>query len=254
MLSIVAMFAAVAFVALPLTRDIELKTQETFAATGIGRLPFLFGRLGGGFLFALLSACAAVLGTLVATYMPWLDQERIAPLDVRPYWFAVWAVMLPNLLIVCSLVAVAAALTRSLLASYTVLVAIIIAYVVVSANTDQETIARCRWRNRSGASRLAKSRATGRCSTATRCTRRNRPLLVNRLIWLSVAGVALAFAAFRFRFAPRMSRRRRNAAPVREQPRDPERDRNGACDARVRCDVFWSDSFCRRFGSICAAC
>ena len=66
-LSIVAMFAVVAFVALPLTRDIELKTQETFAATGIGRLPFLFGRIGGGFLFALLTGCAAVLGTLVAT-------------------------------------------------------------------------------------------------------------------------------------------------------------------------------------------
>ncbi len=42
-LSIVAMFAVVAFIALPLTRDIDMKTQETFAATGIGRLPFLFG-------------------------------------------------------------------------------------------------------------------------------------------------------------------------------------------------------------------
>ena len=141
-LSIVAMFAAVAFVALPLTRDIELKTQETFAATGIGRLPFLFGRIGGGYLFALLATCAAVLGTLVATYMPWLDQQRMAPLDIRPYWFSVWAVMLPNLFIVCSLVALAAALTRSLLASYTVLVAIIIADVVIGANTDHETIAR----------------------------------------------------------------------------------------------------------------
>ncbi len=50
--------------------------------------------------------------------------------------------MLPNLFIVGSLVAVVAALTRSLLASYTVLVAIIIADVVVGANTDQETIAR----------------------------------------------------------------------------------------------------------------
>ena len=54
-MSIIAMFAVVAFVALPLTRDLELKTQETFAATGIGRLPFLFGRIGGGFLFALLA-------------------------------------------------------------------------------------------------------------------------------------------------------------------------------------------------------
>ena len=74
--------------------------------------------------------------------MPWLDQERIAPLDVRPYWFRCGRVMLPNLFIVGCFVALVAALTRSLLASYTVLVAIIVVDVVVGANTDQETIAR----------------------------------------------------------------------------------------------------------------
>ena len=168
-LSIVAMFAAVAFVALPLTRDIELKTQETFAATGVGRLPFLFGRIGGGFLFALLAGCATVLGTLVATYMPWLDQQRIAPFEPHPYWFSVWAVMLPNMFIVGSLVAVVAALTRSLLASYTVLVGDHHRrHRGGREHRSGDDRARCRWPIRSGASRSKTSRATGPCSTATR--------------------------------------------------------------------------------------
>lgn len=207
-MSIIAVFAVVAFVALPLTRDLELKTQETFAATGIGRLPFLFGRIGGGFLFALLAGCASVLGTLVATYMPWLDQQRIAPLDLHPYWFSVWGVMLPNLFIVGSLVAAVAALTRSLLASYTVLVAIIIADVVVGANTDQETIARMSLADPFG--RVAFGDVTRYWTVFDRNTlvpQVTGALLLNRLIWLSVGVVALAIAAYRFSFSPRTVRR-----------------------------------------------
>ncbi len=215
-LSIVAMFAAVAFIALPLTRDVELKTQETFAATGVGRLPFLFGRIGGGFLFALLSGCAAVLGTLVATYMPWLDQQRIAPFDPHPYWFSVWAVMLPNMFIVGSLVAVVAALTRSLLASYTVLVAIIIADIVVGVNTDQETIARMSLADPFG--RVAFEDVTRYWTVFDRNTLVpdvTGALLLNRLIWLSVAVAALVAAAFKFSFSPRTARR---ASARREHP------------------------------------
>ena len=141
-LSVVGMFATAAFIAAPLTRDRELKTEETLLSTGVRRLPFLFGRLGGGALFAVLCACAAVLGTLAGTFMPWLDQTRIAPFDLQPYWFSIWAVMVPNQIIMGCLVAVVAAWTRSLLASYTVVIAVIIMDIVVSANTDQETIAR----------------------------------------------------------------------------------------------------------------
>ncbi|HEY6598041.1 MAG TPA: hypothetical protein VIZ30_01955, partial [Pseudomonadales bacterium] len=140
-MSIIAMFAIVAFVATPLTRDREQKTEETLIATGVGPVPFLFGRIGGGFLFAFMVSCAAVLGTLVGTFMPWLDPQRIAAFDAAPYWFSVWAVMLPNLLIMGSFVVVVAALTRSQVASYTVLVAALIADIVVGENTDQETIA-----------------------------------------------------------------------------------------------------------------
>src|SRR5580765_4886472 len=44
-LSVIGMFATAAFIAAPLTRDRELKTEETLLSTGVRRLPFLFGRL-----------------------------------------------------------------------------------------------------------------------------------------------------------------------------------------------------------------
>ncbi len=187
--------------------------------------------------------------------MPWLDQQRIAAVRRPPYWFSVWAVMLPNLFIVGSFVAVVAALTRSLLASYTVLVAIIIADIVVGANTDQETIARMSLVDPFG--RIAfgevtrywtvfdQQHAGARRSTGT--------LLTNRLIWLSVAGVALVVAALRFSFAPRATRVRR-AARRRRRSRHSERGRTAARSRRCSMRRSSSNSFCRRSVSICAAC
>ena len=218
-LSIVAMFAAVAFVAAPLTRDLELKTEETLVATGVPRLPFLFGRFAGGFLFAFVSGCAAVLGTLIATRMPWLDPQRIAAFDIEPYWFSVWAVMLPNFLIICSLITVVAALSRSLLASYTVLVAVVIADIVVGANTDQETIARMALIDPFGLVAFADvTRYWTVFDKNTLVPAVTGTLLVNRLIWLSIAGAALGIAAWRFQFAPRLIRWRRRSATREDGP------------------------------------
>ncbi len=218
--SVVVMFAIVAFVAAPLTRDREQKTEETLVATGVGAMPFLFGRICGGFLFAFAAACAAVLGTLVASFMPWLDPQRIAAFDAAPYWFSVWAVMLPNVLIMGSFVVVVAALTRSLLASYTVLVAALIAEIVVGANTDQETISRMALIDPFGV--IAFGDVTRYWTVFEKNTlvpAVTGTLLVNRLLWLSLAAAALGVAAWRFQFAERVRRvRRRNvvadAAPA----------------------------------------
>ena len=75
--SIIAMFAAVAFASQPITRDYEYRTAELFMVTRVDRLSFLGGRFLAVYLVTLAATSAAVLGTLVATFMPWLDPERI---------------------------------------------------------------------------------------------------------------------------------------------------------------------------------
>jgi hypothetical protein len=201
--SIIAMFAAVAFVAAPLTRDLELKTEETLRATGLGRLQFLFGRFAGGYLFAFLTGCAAVLGSLVGTLMPWLDVQRIAPFDVRSYEYSVFGVMLPNLLIVCSFVAWVAARTRSMLASYTVLVGLLLADIVVGANTDQETISKTALFDPFGLVAFANvTRYWTVFDKNSLIPSLSGVLLANRIIWLSLAAVALGVMAWQFRFVP----------------------------------------------------
>jgi len=78
-LSIIGMFAAIAFVAGAITRDREARTDELLYATGVSETGYLFGRFSGGLLFATLAMFAGLLGTLVGSLMPWLDPERIGP-------------------------------------------------------------------------------------------------------------------------------------------------------------------------------
>ncbi len=199
--SIIAMFAAVAFVATPFTRDHELKSFEMIVASGVSPRSFLAGRFTGGLLFALLAACAPIVGTLIATAMPWLDPQRIAPLDLEPYLFSVWGVMLPAIFIVGSIVASVAALTRSMLAAYTTLVALIVGWIVASVNTDAETIRLTALFDPFG------SIAFGEVTRYWTVFEKNTlvpalagTLLTNRMIWVSVALVAIAVTTTRFQF------------------------------------------------------
>ncbi len=212
--SIIAMFAVVAFVATPLTRDRELKTQEMLVATGLSERQFFVGRFAGGLLFAFLAACAAIPGTLIGTFMPWLDQERIGAFAFEPYWFSIWAVMLPAILIVGSIVASVAAITRSMIASYTTLIALILGWIVANVNTDPETIAATALADPFGAI------AFGETTRYWTVFEKNElvptlagTMLANRVLWGGVALVALAAALLRFRFAPAEGRRRGKAGP-----------------------------------------
>jgi ABC-type transport system involved in multi-copper enzyme maturation permease subunit len=211
-LGIISMFAAVAFVATPLTRDRELRTEEMFVATGVSPCTFFFGRFCGGFLFAAGVSLAAVLGTLVATFMPWLDSERIQPFTAAPYVFSLFAVMLPTLFVVSSFVAVAAALTRSLVASYVTLVALFVCWIVAQANTDAETIRTTALLDPFGSIPIDEAtRYWTAFEKNTEVPVIAGSIVANRLVWLPLSALALAIGALRFRFGEIRQRRMRGA-------------------------------------------
>ncbi len=200
-LGLFGMLPAVAIVASAVTRDYEAKTAELFFSSGVSERAFLFGRFTGGVLFSMLFALGMLFGTLLGTFMPWLDQERIGAFSIAPYWYSISTVIVPTYFVVCSIFFAVAALSRSMLYAFVASLGLIVAYVVVAANTDQETI---------GITALLEPFGIISFSEMTRywtVAERNYavpdvagPLLINRLIWLGVGLVALFYTAWRYRF------------------------------------------------------
>ena len=256
-LSILGMFAAVAFVAGSMTRDFEVRTAEIFFATGIGERAFLAGRFLGSTLAATLAVGAGIVGTLAGSLMPWLDAERVGAFSMAPYLFSVWAVLVPNSLVVCALFFSVAALTRSMMAAYVAALGFMITFVVLSAVTDPE---RVQWLVLADPFGVT---AFGEITRYWTVFDRNErvpafagTLLYNRVIWLAVALAALAATLALFRFSPgrrqgrrRLARlvgrwrRRERPAPVRAddlpvvKPRQGRRIDVGRLASQIRMDV-----------------
>ena len=117
-LSVFGMLPAMLFVVNAATRDHERRTVELFYATPVARLPFLLGRFSGGALCALLVGLAGLLGTLSGTFMPWLDQDHVAPFAWLPYALSFGAIVVPSLLVFCAFSFSVAALSRSTTLSF----------------------------------------------------------------------------------------------------------------------------------------
>ena len=215
--TVLGLFPAVAFVAGAITRDYEAKTAQLLFSTGTSELSYFFGRFAGGALFATLVGIAGLLGTLIGTFMPWLDPERVGPFTAAPYLFSIWAIILPNLLIISALFFSVAALTRSMMAAYVAALGFFVAYIVVANVTDQETIGLMALFDPFGLT------AFGEITRYWTVFDRNfgmpeltSTLLYNRMIWAGISMAVLLLAAWRYRFnlapAPKLKLRRREKA------------------------------------------
>jgi len=222
-LSVIGMFAAIAFVAGSITRDQEVRMAELLYATGVGEGSYLFGRFAGGSLFATLAVLVGLLGCLLGTLMPWLDPERLGAFTFAPYMYSIWAVVLPNMFVTCALFFSCAALTRSMMAAYLAALGFLILYVVIASNTDQESMGTLALFGPFG--QVAFEELTRYWSVAERNYQLPRfagTLLYNRLIWMGLGCVALLISWWRFKFdvrRPGAGKRERKATAV-PVPRD----------------------------------
>ncbi|MBK6770084.1 MAG: hypothetical protein IPG72_13935 [Ardenticatenales bacterium] len=119
-LSLFAIFPAVAIVAAAITRDHERSTAELFFVRPIREPSYVLGRFAGGLAFALLASVAGVLGGLVSLSAPGIDPESLQPFAAAPWWFVLGAVAVPNTVIVAALAFSAAAAARSIAAAFCV--------------------------------------------------------------------------------------------------------------------------------------
>lgn len=215
-LSLICLFGGIAFVAGGVVRDFDLRTAELFLTTPVSKRDYLYGRFAGGFVYAFgLYVCGA-LGVFLGELMPWLDQERIGPIRLDAYWFATWAIALPNIFMCSSLFFVLATITRSIMWTYVGMIGLLMATFVLGTFTEKETVELTSILDPFGATAL------GELTRYWTVFEKNDlvpvldgPLLANRLLWLGVGVLLLAAAYPMFRFSLDGGRRKKaDAADV----------------------------------------
>ena len=206
LLSLFYLFVITSFVANAVVRDDVTGFGPMIRATPVGRTSFLAGRFLGGLVIAILGYLAVPLGIALGAAMPWVDPETVGPGGFATYAWPFVTIAVPNIILSSALLFSLATITRSMLASYIGVLALVMGYsiatgVLASDPAYQDTLA------------VFEPMAVGaiadasRYWTAAEMNSRLIPfegnLLLNRLLTLGWTAVFLAVAWARFSMSER---------------------------------------------------
>ena len=102
-MTLFGIFIVTAFVSNIVLRDFDTKSAEIIFSTRIRKHEYLLGRFIGAFAVAYLAYSSVAWGTMVGSFMPWLDVERIGAFRPQDYLFALGVMAFPSLLFTAGL-------------------------------------------------------------------------------------------------------------------------------------------------------
>ncbi|MBA4804596.1 MAG: aminopeptidase [Brevundimonas sp.] len=229
------MLATTAIVANVVARDTQTGFGPMILSTRITKGAYLYGRFLGAFAAVALCYLSIAIGTLLGTFMPWVDPETIGPLRLGDYAYAYLVFGLTGVFLTSALFFTLATVTRSMMATYIGVVAVLIAYLastgVLGSRPEFETA--MAWAEPFGSGAYA---LVTKYWTAAERNTLNPPLegvlLWNRVIWTAVGFALLAAAWALYRPSPKGAKLRKQerlkalvetdappAAPVGALPR-----------------------------------
>ena len=224
-LFILGMLPIVAFVTTAMARDFEHATASLLYVTPISSKTVVLGRFLGALIPSLLIGLAGLLGAMIGAFMPWLDQERIAPFSLLPWTYIFFVVILPGTIVLCAIFFSVAALTRSFALTNAAAMAFFVGEALLNLYAKPENGA---WGALADPSaRLTVAVETRYWTVAELNTNLPWGLLPqNRLLWLTAALLALLLTLWRFRLdlaeqAPFRFKRRSRSATTAQRTRRP---------------------------------
>jgi ABC-2 type transport system permease protein len=192
------MLGSTVIVANVIVRDVQSGYGPIIQSTRMTQFDYLYGRFTGAFLATALCYLSISVGMLAGTLAPWIDHETVGPFRPGDYLYAYFVLGLPAVFLTSALFFALATVTKSMMATYVGVVAVLIVYLtastVLGAKPEFEHI--MAWAEPLGSS--AFSLVTKYWTPAEKNTL-NVPLegvfLWNRLIWTGV-GVGILAATY----------------------------------------------------------
>ncbi len=202
-----------AFVNGAAAHDFTYNTHQILYSKPLDKFGFLMGRFWGAVLVSVIPMLGVSLGAIVAQWMPWIETDQWGPISWGAHAWGIVAFAIPNTIFVSAVVFAIAVWTRSTIAAFLGPLLLLVGYGVAEnalGNLDHETLSAMI--DPFGGSTF--SLQTKYWTVADRNTQYltlTGLLLWNRLLWLTIGMCILAVSYWRFSFAERAGRSKRQS-------------------------------------------
>ena len=115
MTAIPGFFLVSAIMGVPILRDFQHQTASMMFSSPIKKIDYLGGRFVGSLLLTILVFSGVLIGLMLGSLMPWLDQDKFLPFNVWHFIQPFLVFVLPNILICGTLFFMGGTLSRSML-------------------------------------------------------------------------------------------------------------------------------------------
>jgi ABC-2 type transport system permease protein len=197
-------------VARSVARDFSARVHDFYFTAPLSKGAYLGGRFCAGLSANILLYLSIVLATVLACLM--IDPKFRGPMTAGPIIFEILVILIPNLLLMGSIFFAVATLTRQMVTAYVTATAFLMAYGMVAvASVRAEISTLAIFMDPFG---IAAITDITKYWTIAEINSRMIPLtltlVLNRLLWLGVSALTLAFTYHRFKFVsvPQSGRKR----------------------------------------------
>jgi len=204
--SLIMMLVCSAVMGVPLYRDIEHNTRNYLFSYPITKAGYFWGRFLGSFVFVLIIGTGfnwgAICGSAVGPSFGWVPAERIGSYGLWNYFQPYFYFGITNLLLASSIFFSLVALTRNVKVIYTASIFLFIAYLLaafLTADLEKRELVKLLDPFMLNTFDL-ETRYYTPAEKNTMLVPFTKTIMLNRIIWLSVAFLITLFAYFRFNF------------------------------------------------------
>ena len=127
--TILGMLIIALFTSGALLRDFDQGTADMIFAAPVRKRDYLLGRLAAALVASVFVYVLIGFGVFIAQFMPWIDPARLGPVSLQPYLWTFAVLVLPNVLFTGAVLALFAAVTRSILWVYIGVLGFFILYI-----------------------------------------------------------------------------------------------------------------------------
>jgi len=181
-------------------RDFKSRTYHLLYSYPFKKTDFLFGKFLSSLAVVWLVSLVSVMGLVVGTQLPWVNGGSIIPFAWQPYFHVLFYYLLPNTLLLSTIVFAVVTVTRNIYAGFITVVIIFIGREIVTRISGSEIFITALLDPLGDTATLLETQSWSLIEQSRNAIPLTSSIIYNRILWLLIGSGAFSFTYSFFRF------------------------------------------------------